>query len=142
MAARDPAGRRPSTASSHGGDRAGMEAAEVLGQGRAAFARRAWRAAYDLLSAADEADPLRPADLDRLAEAAYLIGRDADVDRYWERAHAGFVQDGDIERAVRCGIWLGLILISRGEHARGGGWVARIGRLLDESRLDCVEQGY
>jgi ATP/maltotriose-dependent transcriptional regulator MalT len=32
--------------------------------------------------------------------------------------------------------------LNRGEVARGGGWLARARRLLDDAQLDCVEQGY
>jgi ATP/maltotriose-dependent transcriptional regulator MalT len=35
-----------------------------------------------------------------------------------------------------------LILLNRGELVRGGGWVARARRLLDDGQHDCVEQGY
>jgi ATP/maltotriose-dependent transcriptional regulator MalT len=119
-----------------------VDPVEALEQGRAALARYAWREAYERLSAADRATPLPPADLDRLGEAAYLIGRDGDAAQVWERAHHGFAAAGETARAVRCGFWLGLILLQRGEHARGGGWIARARRLLDDSPLDCVEQGY
>ena len=33
-------------------------------------------------------------------------------------------------------------LLDRGEMARGGGWLARAQRVLDETQEDCVEQGY
>ena len=45
-------------------------------------------------------------------------------------------------RAARCAFWLAFALLNGGELARGGGWVDRAQRLLDERRLDCVEQGY
>jgi tetratricopeptide (TPR) repeat protein len=47
-----------------------------------------------------------------------------------------------VERAVRCAFWLAFGLLNRGEQARGGGWIARARRLLDEGRRDCVERGY
>ena len=47
-----------------------------------------------------------------------------------------------MERAVRCAFWLAIGLFNRGEIARGGGWVARARRLLDDLQQDCVEQGY
>jgi DNA-binding CsgD family transcriptional regulator len=119
-----------------------MVTAPALDSGRAAFESHAWRDAHDRLSAADAETPLDPADLERLAIASYLIGRDADCVQVWERAHHSFVDRGEVARAVRCGLWLGLILLQAGEHARGGGWVARAQRLLNESGLDCVESGY
>jgi hypothetical protein len=45
-------------------------------------------------------------------------------------------------QAARCARWLALVLQLRGEPARGGGWVAHARRLLEDRRIDCVEQGY
>ena len=49
---------------------------------------------------------------------------------------------GDAERAARCAFWLAFGLLGAGDFARGGGWLARARRLLDDGRRDCVEQGY
>ena len=94
------------------------------------------------LSAADGADPLGPDDLERLATAAYLIGRDDSGADVGARAHHEFLRRGQVERAVRCAFWMGFSLIEQGDEARGGGWLARGRRLLDDAQLDCVEQGY
>ena len=81
-------------------------------------------------------------DLERLAAAAYLVGRvDESVDA-WVRAHHAYVDAGEVVRAARCGFWLAFILLNKGELARGGGWVHRAQRLLDDGQRDCVEQGY
>jgi len=53
-----------------------MTRADALELGRAHFGRQAWTDAYAQLSAADEAKPLEPADLERLAVAAQLSGRE------------------------------------------------------------------
>jgi DNA-binding CsgD family transcriptional regulator len=81
-------------------------------------------------------------DLERLAVAAFLAGRDEDSAGAWERAHQLCLHAGEAARAVRCAFWLAFGLLNRGEVARGGGWLARARRLLDEGGLDCVEQGY
>ncbi|MGA8846713.1 MAG: LuxR C-terminal-related transcriptional regulator [Nocardioides sp.] len=60
----------------------------------------------------------------------------------FERAFGSYLDDGQTARAVRCGFWLGIILVQRGEHARGGGWLMRCKRTLDEHAEECVEQGY
>ena len=60
----------------------------------------------------------------------------------WARAHHEFLRRGDAERAARCAFWLAFSLLNQGELARGGGWLARARRLLDDGRRDCVEQGY
>lgn len=119
-----------------------MAAADTLDRAREAFERQAWTEAHARLSAADRDAPLPPEDLERLAVAAHLLGKDSECWDVWTRAHQGFLESGSVERAVRCAFWLADTLLSRGEQARGGGWVARARRLLDDSRLECVEQGY
>ena len=57
-----------------------MTTADALDRGREAFGRWAWADAFEELSAADQEAPLAPEDLERLAAAAYLVGRDADRD--------------------------------------------------------------
>lgn len=113
-----------------------------LERGREAFDAQAWAEAYAQLSAADHASPLGPEDLERLAAAAYLTGKDDESDDLWARAHRERLRLGDTARAVRCGFWLAFLLLLRGEEAQSGGWLARSRRLLDDQRLDCVEQGY
>jgi DNA-binding CsgD family transcriptional regulator/tetratricopeptide (TPR) repeat protein len=49
---------------------------------------------------------------------------------------------GDAVRATRCAFWIAFGLLNSGELARGGGWVSRAQRLLDEAGLDCVEHGH
>lgn len=77
-----------------------------------------------LLAAASDVD-----DLERLAVAAHLCGRDDDSATAWTRAHHACVQRGDVDRAVRCAFWLGFGLMLRGEAARAGGWLGRAGRM-------------
>src|SRR5215218_446152 len=117
-------------------------AAEARDRGRALFGRRAWGDAYAALSAADAADPLDAEDLERLATAAHLLGRDAERVEAWERAFHAFLSRGDVPRAARCAYWLGHSLVIGGERARGGGWLARARRLLDEGRHDCAVRGF
>jgi DNA-binding NarL/FixJ family response regulator len=119
-----------------------MIAARSLAAGRAAFERQAWREAFDRLVEADREQPLGPEDLERLAIAAHLIGRDMDPGGHWGRAHLGYLERGDVPRAVRAAFWLAIPLIFRGERAQAGGWIARATRLLDDGGLDCVERGY
>jgi DNA-binding CsgD family transcriptional regulator len=119
-----------------------MTTDETLDRGRESFARQAWGDAYAQLSGADLEVPLGPADLERLATVAYLVGRDTDSDDVWTRAHHGFLAVGETEAAARCALWLAWGLLSRGEMAQAGGWLARARRLLEEGQHDCVEQGY
>ena len=91
---------------------------------------------------ADAECALDAADLERLASAAYLSG---DLDgglSAWERAHRAYVVRGEVARAARCAFWLAFVLLNHDERARGGGWMHRGQRLLDQAQVDCVEHGY
>jgi DNA-binding CsgD family transcriptional regulator len=119
-----------------------MHPTDAVSRGRESYGRRAWRDAYEALSAADEHAPLEAPELDRLAMAAYLIGRDEAAVAGLERAHRAFLDRGEVGRAVRCAFWVGMFLVLRGRYAEGGGWLGRAERLLTEPALDCVERGY
>lgn len=118
-----------------------MPVVTELERGRASFAQRKWRDAYQGLAAADRDEPLAGEDLERLATAAYLVGQDAASEDALVRAHNEFLRRGDTERAVRNAFWIAFALFGRGEDARGSGWAARARRLLEADR-NCVEQGY
>ncbi len=115
---------------------------DALAAGREAYQARAWGQAYAQLSAADALQPLGFDDLVLLAQAAELIGRHEDTDVFAERAHHEALRVGNLPGAARAAFWLGFGLMGRGEYARGGGWLARAARLIDEGQLDCVEAGY
>jgi ATP/maltotriose-dependent transcriptional regulator MalT len=119
-----------------------MTDTRALERGRESFARKAWAESYRLLQAADRDAPLEPEDLEQLAIAAYLVGRDDDCDAITARAHQSFLDRGDREGAARAAFWLGFALFGRGAMAPAGGWLARAARVLDESQLDCVVRGY
>lgn len=116
--------------------------ASTVGRGRESFARQAWAEAFDLLSAADHEMPLEREDLERLATAAYLVGKDEDSAGIWVRAHQECLRLGDPVRAARCAFWLALALLLKGDMAQGGGWLGRAHRLLEDSPRACAEQGY
>jgi DNA-binding CsgD family transcriptional regulator len=111
-------------------------------RGRAAYARLAWGEAYEAFSAADAAAELTPEDLERLAWAAGITGRDQELLRVLERLHGVELQAGHSLRAARCAFWLGFRLFSLGEPARASGWIARGERLVEREGVECVEQGY
>jgi ATP/maltotriose-dependent transcriptional regulator MalT len=119
----------------------GDPAADALARGREAFGRRAWGAACADLAAADREAVLGGEDLERLAVAAHLVGRDADSEDVWARAHHAWLRQGEEPRAARCAFWLAFGLLNRGEVARAGGWLARARGLLG-GQHDCAEQGY
>lgn len=113
----------------------------ALVRGREALRRRAWGDAYAQLAAADGDDGLDAPDLEGAALAAYLTGKDAECEELWARAHRSWLDRDEHCRAARCAFWLGLPLLLKGEVARGGGWLARGARLLDERGSDCAEVG-
>jgi hypothetical protein len=114
----------------------------ALEQGRADFGRKAWGDAWEQLVAAEEDAPLELGDLELLAVAAFLTGRTEECAEVWARAHNECLRLGEIARAARCAFWLSFGLLSQGETARGGGWLARAQKLIDENDLDCPERGY
>jgi DNA-binding CsgD family transcriptional regulator len=113
-----------------------------LDRGRQAYDRRAWKDACDLLSLADREDALPPVDLERLATAAFLIGREREFERALERAHGAYRDAGDRPGAARCAFWIGLRLFVRGRTGAATGWLARGQRLLDEEGRETAEAGY
>ncbi len=117
-----------------------MDVLDPLKQGRNAYRRRAWADAYGHLSLAERKNPLDCEDLEALATAAYLTGRDQDYLAALDRAHHAHLDGGRLERAARCAFWSGLVLLFRGEAARANGWLSRAQRLIEQR--DCVEQGY
>ena len=119
-----------------------MVTEKKLFQARQAFRDKAWNEAYNCLSDAASQHPLNAADLELLAVAAYLLGKTVESTERWSQAHATYLNSGHTLRAIRCGFWLGFMLLNTGEPARGSGWIARAKRLLDQENVSCVEQGY
>lgn len=111
-------------------------------RGRAAFERRMWDDAFAELSAARRERDLEVDDLERLAMAAYMAGRDDACAEAWVAAHRARLDRGEPERAARCAFWHALGLFFRGDLAPATGWVARGGRVLEESRRDCAERAW
>ena len=107
--------------------------------GRAAFDRRSWREAYELLASVESPEV---GDLERLAIAAHLVGRGDDSVAAWERAFMFWVDADDRDRAVRCAFWLGFVLMLRGETARGTGWLGRAERLIEGTGPEGAGRGY
>ena len=114
----------------------------AVDRGRESFGRQAWGDAWSQLSAADHDAPLELEDLERLAVAAFLVGRTEESVDVWAHAHHVSIRFGDAARAARCAFWSAFVLLNKGQLARGGGWIHRAQRLLDENERDCVEQGY
>ena len=124
------------------GSKADPGAHELVEQGRAAYAKRAWLGTFEPLSAADGITPLGADDLERLATAAYMLGHDDDQVRLLERASHEHVEAGNLARAAYCAIWIGFNRADRRELGPASGWFQRAQRLVDRHEGDCVEHGY
>jgi hypothetical protein len=116
------------------------EMVDHLRKGREMYARCAWHDAYQAFLCADEANPLEAGDLERLATAAYLIGRELEFQRLLERLHRVHLEADNSERAARCAFWLALSFLFRGDVGQSNAWIARGKRLVQDR--DCVERGY
>jgi DNA-binding NarL/FixJ family response regulator len=119
-----------------------MALADREERARDSFERRMWSDAFDQLSKAHREGQLEVEDLERLAVAAYMVGRDDACEQAWIAAHRAWLRRGEAGRAARCAFWHALGLFFRGDLAPATGWVARGGRLLEESDSDCVEQAW
>lgn len=111
-------------------------------QGRAAYAREDWTAAWRLLSAADATSSLGADDLERLATVAHLTGRDEAGIAARSRAYQAHLDRGDTVQAARAAFWLAFALIDAGgPGASASGWLARAHRLVEECGVPCAVQG-
>jgi len=118
-----------------------MTLEDTLARARKAFLRESWAEAYDLLDSAARRTSLEPEDLEQLAKAAYLVGRDSECADIWARAHREYLGRENTPRAIYCAFWLGMILFDQGETAQGSGWMARARGLSDDYPGECAEQG-
>ena len=103
----------------------------ALEQARRAFEREAWNEAFAGYAAADAADPLAGADLERYADAALCLGRPADAVAPLERALAAYGSVGDRRGAARAAMHLVHVMLERAEPAVAKGWYHRAARFLD-----------
>jgi hypothetical protein len=110
--------------------------------GRAAYAAHRWTDAHAALTAADKVNPLAAGDLELLARASYMLGRDDEYLGGLERAHHAHLESGDVRSAVRLTWWIGHNHLFRGEMGPARGWFARGERLLESLEEDCAERGY
>jgi DNA-binding CsgD family transcriptional regulator len=122
--------------------RAAASKCPALDRAREHYGRRAWANAYQAFLLADQETTLTAEDIELLAMAAYLIGRDEDYLTALERAYHAHDDAGQPLRAVRCAFWLGFRLLMRGEMGRASGWFTRGQRLLDRDARECAERGY
>lgn len=119
-----------------------MTTTDPIAAAREAYERQAWSVVYDGLAPAAAAGSLGFADLERLSKAAYMLGLPAESIAILEQAFQAATRAADLAGAARASFWLGFSLIQEGELARGGGWLTRAERLLEEDGSPRVEAGY
>lgn len=102
----------------------------------------AWDDEFRRLAAREAEESLDVDEIDRLATAAYMTGRDRESFDAWARGHHLCLDEGDPVRAIRFGIRLAQALGFTGDIARSSGWVKRSQRLVDDTGIDCVERGF
>ena len=119
-----------------------MTVPNAIEQGREALARRAWARAFHAFARADRECPLGPQDLEHLALAAYMLGRNDDHLECMQRAHRAHQHARNPLRAARCAFWAGINLAVRGRANHAAGWFGRAERLAEGGPRDSVERGY
>lgn len=102
----------------------------------------AWSDVYETLARADRERSLLGEELERLATAAYMLGREGEYLELLERCYRARLDAGEGLAALRSAFWIGINLARRGEVGPAGGWLSRAQRLLDRAEEDCVERGY
>jgi hypothetical protein len=81
--------------------------------------RQVWAEAFEQLSVADRSGSIELEDLERLAIAAHMLGRDDDGIALLTRAHQESLRIGDVSRAARSAFWLAMEHLGKGEMAAG-----------------------
>src|SRR5271170_4344392 len=120
----------------HMGDRI-----DELSDGRAAYDRRDWRGAFDLLTAAERRSPLEPEDVELLAEAARWAREYGAMIDALEQAEARYERVG--KRGLAAGVALSLCRehFVRNSLSQAGGCLGRASRLLEDGP-GCSAHGY
>lgn len=108
--------------------------------GRSAFARHAWREAFETLTHAQGARALSVEDVERLAESAWWIGRIDDCIAARERAYAVYMDEQKPRAAAAVAVRLAEDFFRRQAKSLGNGWLKRAERLLQDVP-ECSEQG-
>ena len=105
-----------------------------------AFEAHAWAEVHRLLSEVSH-DECSAAELERLAVASYLIGRDRDAVAAWEAAHKRYLATGDRAESARCGFWVAFCSMMQGQMAHASGWLS-LSKGVIGNDLDCPAAGY
>jgi DNA-binding CsgD family transcriptional regulator len=101
-----------------------------------------WTEEFTDLSAARRDGGLNAEGCERLALAAYMVGNDDACEAAWITAHEMWLAQGETARAAGCAFQHALGLFFRGDLAPAMGWVARGGRLVEQSDGEPPERAW
>src|SRR5882724_7779441 len=113
---------------------------DVQEAGRSAFARHAWREAFETLTHARATRALAVEDDERLAESAWWIGRVDDCIAARERAYVTYMDQRKPRPAAGVAVRLAEDFFRRQAKSLGNGWLKRAERLLQDVP-ECREHG-
>jgi class 3 adenylate cyclase len=102
-----------------------------LESGRQAAQRRRWEEALDTFTALDREEPLAPADLEILADAAWWAGQPEESVDALERAYAGYLDAHLVVEAAEVATTLAYLAVRRLAFSVASGWKAKAARLLE-----------
>jgi len=114
--------------------------ANPLDAGRAALARHDWTSAFERLTAAEAAGPLRGADLEDLATAAFFAAEAESGIAAKERAFKAWLDEGDPGRAAYLALDIAREYAFLGKSSIAKSWLRRAERMLGEG--DTYVHGY
>jgi serine/threonine protein kinase len=106
-----------------------------------AFDRNEWHEAFMSLSNAQAEAPLAPVDLERMAEAAWWIGKSDICIKTREQAYAQYVASGDFRRAASVALAIAEDYFHKLSQSVAHGWLQRAQRHLD-SIPESIEHGW
>lgn len=113
----------------------------LLRCGLEAVERCNWHEAFDALTAADAAYPLAAEHLERLAEAAWWVGKSDDCIRARERAYARYLERDDQRRAAGIAIAVAEDHFHKLARSVAHGWLQRAERHL-AAIPESIEHGW
>lgn len=106
---------------------------------RGPYREQSWSGIYEELKKKEP--ELNTEDLYQFALAAYLTGKDRKSIDILTHLHHQFLKKNKIKQAIRCAFWIGMLLMFKGERARGSGWFSRAHRLVEDHQYEGSENG-
>ncbi len=115
--------------------------ADHLRRGLRAFNNNEWKEAFENLSAADASNSLSPEDVERLAEAAWWVGKVDECIKSRERVYSLYLACGDLHSSARIAIAVAEDYFHKLSRSVGQGWLQRAERHLKDLP-ESIEHGW